>query len=571
MTRAYSTAVEAGLKRRVKRFANANDPPFSRDTANRAFSLLHGIHPDRTTAARLVLHALSDFPAVWKGTGRIIKSEEANMQAYLFAVSDKWERDQESQKDPSNRKYRDNIYCPTPEDLLVRYVKLLVSRSIEEGPFYATVGLAQHLYRHAPLTHMEKLIERIVPLGSYPNSFGKMWRTLEECINRTAGYLASSLKKRFPTTYDTIAWHVPSPQEAKFISNTLEHLKPWGTVCLKSDASVLDLVPEGTASTTRNLKRERALVHALIDTGCAGFNKLVQDYSNEYASVAVWDVTSPRFPGSTPTESEEGGFDRFNPEPLSDTEVHLIQDACSIAHLRRRHFRASVLEICADGRKVSQIDPLEDPSASFHVSPLASYLEVYGQDHKTSCLLAAFPLHGLREGNGLQLKLAGGQRLRLEVKVSETTGTFELRLTYQDTAFLSSGILLRDVRDRWRWMKSWFQLRWVPVGSTVLLLVLLFGFLWQERNNIYKPGETLLRGKELQTHRTRFELTFKEQTAETIKLDLVERIDGTIISEIMDKGFQIVTVDSTAAAEDVVRILAKQGHILEKYERENLP
>ena len=269
MAKTYSEKVEKALKRGGKRLAV--EPAFSRATAERAFRLAYTLHPERTTAARVVLQTLCDFPAVWGKTRVAIDSEEANLQAYLFAVSRIWEKDQELHADPQKRKCRGNSYCPTPEDMSVRYVELLVTRSIERGSFYAAVGLGHHLYQNDPL--VRRLIH-ILPRESFPESYPETWKTYAECINRTAGNLQSSLRNRFPTTYHTIEWlqQDTSSQMAVLVCSCLGALKPWGTKCRKNGTSILDLFAGSSSQAARKEESERTRIHALIDTGCAGWS-----------------------------------------------------------------------------------------------------------------------------------------------------------------------------------------------------------------------------------------------------------------------------------------------------------
>ena len=550
------------MERRLER--HSHHWSYSRDTVDKAFRLAYILHPHKTTAALIVQDSLSSFQTVWRKKERPIDPEEIDLQLYLFAISEDWEKVQELPLGPKNSiPPIGEKYCPTSEDLLVRYVKFLARRAIEEGSFCAVVGLGNYLYRHGPLIYLQPLISRILPQECYPEK----WKLLDECILGTGRNLEKALKKRFSiAVYNKLEWHFPSSDQANFISDVLKHLKPWGTDCLQPGTSVLDLflelVTKNDVGATTNSDVERTRVHALVDPECGGIRELIRAHDSRYEPVTVWDMRLPSFTAETPTMPNEGSVDRFNPELLNDTEVNLILDASSRAQDRRRQFCTSVLQIYADGEKTARVDPLENPCASLHVSALSSHLEVYGQDDEGFLLLAVFPLNSLRDGNNLRMRLESGQRLRLSVRENATTEQFEINLSYKEAPHVSPAMLMRYLREWTEQLTSWlaplYRRRWVPVGSTCLILILLlstawWGILWFNHPKQVSQPEQSRGSRSVQV--ARFEVTFVEDIQLKDISNLVTRIEGEIIVDESIRADRFYVVESKRNIEEVLEIL----------------
>ena len=275
--------------------------------------------------------------------------------------------------------------------------------------------------------------------------------------------------------------------------------------------------------------------------------------------------------GNGPDSAQNGG--RFNPPPLTDTEVGLILDSCLVHEQRRRQFRTSVLEVCSEGEQLGHFDPLEDPCASFHVSTLASYVEVYGQDDSGSCLLAAFPLYSLREGDGLRMRLKSGQRLRLDMEGSEATEQFQISLTYKETLIVSfMQFLRRCCEQSASWLTVLHRRSWVPVGSISLILALLVSTAWLGMLKFSRPGQITQhsqgqpRGVEApqmeEAKAAHVQLRFDESITDGDKRALLVKFSGQIVGGPSPNGFYIVEFPiSEQTVENVLVILAKEARV----------
>jgi len=177
---------------------------FPADTdLNKAFRLAYCLHPHLPTALRITQEALFDrFAALStiqrkRQRQRTIRHQapphEASLaafyqlpltrrellQASVYAVSEKWECDQEQQ----SRTIPENRYQPTRHDLLVRYVKLLIARTMDRPVLYTALGLGCYLYQYSP--------SHIVELA--PDAFHAA------NARRINGYLLEWIAARFPT------------------------------------------------------------------------------------------------------------------------------------------------------------------------------------------------------------------------------------------------------------------------------------------------------------------------------------------------------------------------------------
>ena len=112
----------------------------------------------------------------------------------------------------------------TPDDLLIRYIKLLLNKTFEREAHYAAVSLGCYLYHYETQYMLE-----LDPDFFLPGNF-----------NRAHGSLRIYIYERFPVLFDKSAppgksqpsLREPRGNERALAYKTLEYLRPWGTGCL---------------------------------------------------------------------------------------------------------------------------------------------------------------------------------------------------------------------------------------------------------------------------------------------------------------------------------------------------
>ena len=160
-------------------------------------------------------------------------------------------------------------------------------------------------------------------------------------------------------------------------------------------------------------------IHALIDTSCAGLERLVSGANYRKGG----DLMIPYFSqGDDRSNGTDQGYEkrRFKPPKLSKEEIADIRREAGDAQRRRRQYRAGTLRALVDGEERAEFELRNEAgSVVLHVPSYASFLEVYGVNDQEECLLAMFPLHGLESGDRLRVRLEGGQKLFLDVLGAE--------------------------------------------------------------------------------------------------------------------------------------------------------
>lgn len=485
-------------------------------------------------------------------SNKLISPDGTLIQRSVYHASRKEEDTEGNEGHKSEGNNSGACYIITSNDRLIWYVKLLVSNAIEINIPYVALGLGSYLYRYR-YRDVWQLYTDIEDRDSY----GQVNKLIRYWIDSRFPGLIFKTKGIY-----TLRGRRPSQNEIELVEEALKRFTPWETEHLPCLASYKD---KGRMRADIDAWTH---VHALIDPSCAGLERLVSGANYRRGS----DLMVPYFSqDDSRTNGTDQGYEkqRFSPVDLSKEQLADIRKQMANAQHRRRQYRSGTLKAFVDGRESAQCYPRKDAgSVELHVPLYASFVEVYGVDAEGECLLAMFPLYGLEIGDGIRVKLEGGQKILLDVleaeQMDDATEQLRIQLTYQDTAFASPGMVLQNLSEWWNQSLSWLQTRWVPVSSTALILVLLLSSSWLGTFNVDRLGEE--RGSKSQPQQARFELKFNEQATQIEKSVLVEKIDGTIVRNVIDEGPDIVTVESSLAVETVLMILGKERQILEDYE-----
>jgi hypothetical protein len=401
----------------------------------------------------------------------------------VYYVSERWELDQEH-----NTKTIDgNIYQPTREDLVIRYVKLLVWKTMDRQSCHAAIGLGCHLYQYRP--------EQISVLA--PELFDKA------NIRRINAYRLDEISNRFPDLAMVsrppygerkVQTRPPSASEHELVLSALATVTPWWTPHLHPTESMLALF------SNRHPKREWKRIHALIDPDCAGLARLIRayNYSIRGNPVPLGDPDDqfevPKFASSTNARGsntpDSNSTDRFAPAPLSADAITTMQHALEHNQGRRKLYRPGLLRVYADGKEQVRFNPGLTSCEPFTIPGGTRYLEIFGEDDEGALLLAVFPLPE-REStadNGGELVVVheGGQTMALNIlprrggngKATE----FRMQIVYSESRQTPvSGLeklpYLRAVTGApdLSWVKSW---RFRPVVPGLVVAALCSLTLW---------------------------------------------------------------------------------------------
>ena len=542
---------------------------FPADTdLNKAFRLAYCLHPHLPTALRITQEALFDRFAALGTTQykrqrqRTIRRQAAPhdaplpafyklpltrhelLQASVYAVSEKWEGDQERQ----SRTIPENMYRPTRQDLLVRYVKLLIARTMDRPILYTALGLGCHLYQYSSF--------HIVELA--PDAFHAA------NARRINGYLLEWIATRFPTLSiepqppygeRKVQTTASTAEERQLLYDALEWLTPWGAAHLRGAerrfAQLRALFGPSTAEGKALLKLEAKRIHALIDPQCAGFEFLVRAYQAAFTPENKADTMStddpydklalPAFePGN---DQATTGSDRFRPAPLSPEARLILQDAFRRQQQRRRQYRPGLLSVRVDESEQARFDPRASACPPVYVPFSASSVEVYGQDATGELLLAVFPLAallGAEEDSVLHITHTGGQTLTLARAAEAETPTDAaegcmVQLTYTEA---SPPMLVRvweGVGSQWRrvetWLQSLFLHPWVPTCATALMLVLVASNVWLGvlPGRAPAPPEVPVWRGGAPAATVRVKLAFRSTSTEREIRGLLQALDGHLV------------------------------------------
>jgi hypothetical protein len=550
---------------------------------NRAFRLAYCLHPHLPTAVRITREALCDRFAVLSTLQHKQQQQRATrhhsapqqaqtfyklpytsasmrLQASIYAVSEKWECGQEQSKPTIPY----NVYAPTRYDRLVRYVKLLVAKTMDRPSHYVALGLGCHLYQYRP-SHIAHLV---LPLYT------------EDNIRRVNGYLLDWLTARFPSLpivsqppygEKKVCTSPPTPQERELLYGALEILTPWDIPHLRrSDLHVqalYDLFKRQLQPGRAGLALEAKRRHAIVDPACAGLERVIRAYLQAYNSGHEsqtmpgdnpYDkLTVPAFPADN--DQATGGSDRFHPPPLSPEARLLMQDDFHRQQQRRRQYRPGLLQVRVDGIERLHFDPRQGACPALDVPLSASSVEVYGQDEAGELLLAVFPLAELlwaEDNHALRITHAGGQTLELimaaEQGMSEdATERAVVQLTYMEVPPPLLARLWEAVATQWHRAETWLQRLFVrplvPTVAAAVVCVLVVSNVWLGVFSTSGPSPREVpgwRGGQA-TPAVRVRVAFRSTSTEGEIRRLLQDIEGQLVGGPLtgpEEGYYVVDV-----------------------------
>ncbi len=431
-------------------------------TIQAMFTLAHVLHPERDMACQVTLEAcdwcvLSRHPqdrrphAAKLGPYKLKIPEDLLPQVGVYVVSEWWEREQEASCTPKRSRY-----CPTSADRLVRYLKCVIWRTMDRPSYWAAVAIGCFLYRYRPSD-----IVRLAP-DCFP----------EANIRRVKKNIHDILVQRF-TDAPVDDCRCPAKPERQLIHDALAALAPW-TPChapQSCEATLLDTYFGLEAVDCEAIDREiadRTRIHILYDPACAGFPRFIHEYNREMP-MAFKDpddmLSIPNFTNGPPPDDADPpptASNRFHPQPLTTTELRLMQHGQRRLRRRRRQYRVDrgSLRVCVDGVEQARFEAGGRAWPPFTVPRNAIAVELIGQDASGDLRLAVFLLPNMAtvtsEGIELGVTLESGQTVTLELMpiqddTHDVMAAYGRLIDTEMPATLKAAVVtfVRNARARW--------------------------------------------------------------------------------------------------------------------------
>jgi hypothetical protein len=365
---------------------------FSDEEIQDAFRLAYVLHPNMAVAYSVALDAVDRFflqqrlqgrrPKAKKQPFKNLLSDPALLQTSVYLASDSWERDQERLLPRKTPFYRPNI-----NDLIARYVKLLVWKTMEHNCTHVAVGIGSFLY-----TYRTAEIKHLAPD-----------HIKDDNIRRIKAGIISEIRNRFeqyniaPDDSPHIITREPTSHERELVYSSLTAFAPRVAEHALPSSDNTPVLERYFGYESKKSEWERN--HALIDFGCAGLRLLIQEF-NASGSREDDMLENPdeklQVPDFGASFDSGGSDDRFNPPSLSETELISLRRALAHNERRRELYRPGRVRVSVDGKEQTLTLKNSTAGEEFTASSSASYIEVYGDDPSGELLLAVVPLTKLK-------------------------------------------------------------------------------------------------------------------------------------------------------------------------------
>jgi hypothetical protein len=241
------------------------------DALQRMYDLAYCLHPDNGIALAVTLEACDRIALLRRMQDRReghykFKLPEACLPQYcVYLASDAREREQECWRPGKELRYR-----PTADDYLVRYIKFLVSWTMDRNACHVAVALGCFLYGYQP--------------GDIANLAPEIFN--HHNIRRVKRRLGLQLQARFQSVNIVVDAHhmlgtrPPTAHERQLVDNALALFTPWGAPHIPAPPPNRSLLETHFDGVSKRSDWER--IHALIDPACAGLTRLVREYNENF-------------------------------------------------------------------------------------------------------------------------------------------------------------------------------------------------------------------------------------------------------------------------------------------------
>jgi hypothetical protein len=210
------------------------------------------------------------------GQYRLTLPEICLPQYCVYLASDVREREQECPqlgKDPQ--------YQPTADDWLVRYLKALISWTMDRNACHVAVALGCFLHGYPPGD-----IARLAPELFNAHNIRRVKRRL--ALELQARFQCAQI---FTDTHLTLRTRPATEHDRQLVQHVLALFTPWGAPHIRSPAAGYSILETHFAGASICSDWDR--IHALIDPTCAGLAGLIREYNQQFPSASAARLEDP--------------------------------------------------------------------------------------------------------------------------------------------------------------------------------------------------------------------------------------------------------------------------------------
>jgi tetratricopeptide (TPR) repeat protein len=309
------------------------------------------------------------------------------------------------------------------EDLIIRFIKHLVTITASRNSFYVTVGIGRllHSYTTAEAMSIYNVViqdpDRIKDDAYYRFCKSELMR---ELIKRFGNYINKIRCARGEERFES---DNKDRQPVELVRRCLKQFTPWDTSCVapedfdpnKDELSALVFNGENP---DQEHPIEMRRMHSIIHPGCYSriTGALRYDLPDERLSVPRFNLAERRSNGMRKRA------DRFNPPELSEERKKAILEEVSEQEARRKRVRPRELKIMVDWEEVAILELSGESRVKFEVDKWAGMIKVCAEDEKGELVIGIYRLDWYEEvEEGLieegEMELEGRERLKFVLRM----------------------------------------------------------------------------------------------------------------------------------------------------------
>ncbi|HYX29348.1 MAG TPA: hypothetical protein VE863_12355 [Pyrinomonadaceae bacterium] len=324
----------------------------------------------------------------------------------------------------------------TQEDWLVRFMKHLIAISVIRSSFYVTLGVGRVLYNYTT-EEAARLYDTVIQDSD-------RMKDAQYFRKRRTQVLMKQLKERFGNVLQTCT---VAHGEDRFVSENeaeqfiplanlcLELFIPWSTNCVLPEKwnpmnDQIDELYFQDSDPDNEHPIEVQRMHTLIHPNC--FERLTTALGlakpHERLEIPMFSWRQSRINDQSGGDSDGGtGTQRTWPAPLTDSEIHQIEEAVKKTSERRKKSKPDAVKVMVDGVERESVRLNQGP-VQFRVDECARLIEIKSKDDGLllgTLLLERRELLRAASGEGYNLNFARGREIFLKLfPLLEADGEF---------------------------------------------------------------------------------------------------------------------------------------------------
>jgi hypothetical protein len=386
---------------------------------------------------------------------RIKLSQEQVLQWLVYAQSDSWERVTES---------AESLFRPGNEDMVIRYIKQLVQRTLNKNSFYVSLAMTRLLYNYTAqearllydvLTHSDSARMKDVKYLHKQKA-----RLMEELSGRFGGMLQTVTTQYRESRF---AAQPVTERLALLVNDSLRRFVPWKTQCVVQQSFDLTAIPGLYTSTGSEDEDAMEInrIHTILHPDCftlfvSGLSEFVSGLpSDSPDKKCKYDPPARRLavPEFLMGAEIDPPDNRVHPPELEPEDyLRLERTRAELARKRREH-RPRQLKISVDGVERASLDLGRENRIRLDIEPFSGVVEVRGEEADSDVKLAIIlvPIYDIPPGESFKewIVLEGGQKVTIRIWPGEEM--LRVEISYSETK------VLRAVAWRITRLSLWYR------------------------------------------------------------------------------------------------------------------